>query len=272
MANKYKFINEVIDGKKTHCHTYGGAPMLGTSSVVNVISKNLTWWSAELAAVECLEVGEKIPTIREEYLAAAKSPEKKKEIDALCKKYPLFKKARYAHYEKKNDSADAGTDMHEELEKYIKWCLDGHGGIPLEAKIDSIPQVLKFSEWSQKNVEKFIVSEGYCYSERLWLGGITDCYALLKNGHNAVIDFKSSKEAYISQFIQVCLYDIQISENGVFDQEGNRMFEPMKADEYIIFPFGATKVEPSIKMATEELKEGAEAAVKLYKLTNSKDD
>ena len=88
----YKYIDE---GRK-HMHTIDGKPLLGTSSVVDIIAKTLHWWSAELAAIECLEAGEKIPTIREEYLAVAKLPqiEKKKGIDALCIKYPIFRKAK----------------------------------------------------------------------------------------------------------------------------------------------------------------------------------
>ena len=63
IANEYKYIDE----GKEHLHTYLGKPLLGTSTVVGVLSKNLTWWAAETAAVECLEAGEHIPGIREEY-------------------------------------------------------------------------------------------------------------------------------------------------------------------------------------------------------------
>ncbi len=48
---------------KQHLHLLDGKPLTGTSSVGNVLSKPLTWWSAELSAVECLEAGEKIETI-----------------------------------------------------------------------------------------------------------------------------------------------------------------------------------------------------------------
>lgn len=37
------------------------------------------------------------------------------------------------------------------------------------------------------------------------------------------MDFKSSKEAYLSQFFQIEGYDIAISENGIFDADGKHI-------------------------------------------------
>jgi len=104
--------------KSKHYHSFDEKPLLGISTICNVIAKNLTWWSAELSAVECLEVGEKIPTIREEYLEA--KAKGKVGIDALQKKYPIFKTARFAHFNDRNTKADKGTDLHEILEKFCK--------------------------------------------------------------------------------------------------------------------------------------------------------
>lgn len=249
-------------------HTLDGAPLIGTSSVVGVISKPLTWWAAETAAVECLESGEKIPTIRQEYEEAVASGDKKAGIDALQKKYPIFKKARFAHFESKNDKADKGTDMHAELEKYVKWCIEGHGGIPLEAKLDEIPQVLNFGKWAQENVKKFLVSEGHCYSRELWVGGITDCMAEMKDGQIAIIDFKSSREAFDGQFIQVAGYDLEQSESGILDTEGNEILPPQKITKYIIIPFGAKEFKVEERYNVEELREAFKAANKLYQFLN----
>ena len=263
---KYKFINEVIDGKKTHCHTLGGAPLLGTSSVVGVLAKPLTWWASGLAVAE---LGWKNPkfTSEQERLDSASLMREKIWSMGEVEYLKLLDKAYKAHSVKLDKSADSGTDMHEELEKYVKGCIE-RGGEP--EKTDSeVPAVRIFSEWAIKNVEMFVASEGNCYSERLWVGGITDCYAILKGKKLAIIDFKSSKEAYVSQFIQVAGYDIQISENGLFDSDGNCIHEDdPKADCYIIFPFGAEKVEPAIRYDTEDLRKGFESAVVLYKLMN----
>jgi hypothetical protein len=141
------------------------------------------------------------------------------------------------------------------------------------------PQVKIFADWAIKNVKRFIASEAHCYSERLWVGGITDCIAELNDGKLAIIDFKSSKEAYLSQFIQIAGYDIEVSENGLFDDNGNSMAE-IPADSahkldglfdcYIVFPFGAEKVEPQYQYDAAAMKKGFEAASVLYKLINNK--
>ena len=70
------------------------------------------------------------------------------------------------------------------------------------SQLDAISQV--------EHVEQFLLSEAHCYSERLWVGGITDCVARMKNGKLAVIDFKSSKDAYYGQFVQVAGYALQL--------------------------------------------------------------
>src|SRR5689334_11430124 len=44
--NEYKFDAE------NHIHTYLDKPLLGTSTVVGIISKPLTWWASGLAVKE----------------------------------------------------------------------------------------------------------------------------------------------------------------------------------------------------------------------------
>lgn len=260
----YKFI----DNKREHLHTLDGNPLIGTSTVVGVISKPLTWWSAELAAVECLEVGEKIPTIREEYEEAVISGDKKTAIDALQVKYPIFKKARFAHFESKNEKADKGSEMHEDLEIYVKWCIKEYEGIPQGQEGNTRAPTRYFAQWARENIKKFLVSEGHCYSRELWCGGITDCMAEMKDGQIAIIDFKSSREAFDGQFIQVAGYDLEQSESGILDAEGNEILPPQKVTKYIIIPFGAKEFKVEERYNVEELQEGFKAANKLYKLLN----
>lgn len=260
--NRYKFIDE----KRQHLHTLDQKPLIGTSTVTGIISKNLTWWAAELAAVEALEAGDCIPTIREEYLAAKKLG--KPGIDALQKKYPIFKASRFAHYNAKNDAADTGTDMHAELEKYVKRTMATGEGLPY-ADVSGFAPVETFSLWAIQNVKKFISSEGHCYSERLWTGGIIDLVFLDMNDNLVIMDFKSSKEAYPNHFIQIAGYAIEAEESGILDANGNLMYKVEKPIEYFaVFPFGAEKPEPEYRNDTRELKAGFEAATVLHKLIN----
>lgn len=259
--NEYKYIDE----NKSHLHTYLGKPLLGTSTVVGVLSKNLTWWSAELSAVECLEVGEKIPTIREEYLEAKKKG--KEGIDELQKKYPVFKKARFAHFVDKNEKADKGTDMHEVMENYVVMCLELNNGYPIAYATDN-KKLEKFVNWALLNVEKFVFSEKHVYSSKLWTGGIFDLMFLDKNKKMCLGDFKSSKECYDSQFIQIAGYDLQQSENGVFNSDGYKIGEPQKIEAYYVFPFGDEDLKVGVRYNVEELKKGFDSCCTLYKLTN----
>src|SRR3990167_3962192 len=262
--NIYKYIDE----GRTHMHTYNGKPLIGTSTVVDIIAKTLHWWSAELAAVECLEAGEKIPTIREEDLAVTKLPqiEKKKGIDALCVKYPIFRKARYAHHEKKNETADTGTDMHLELSNYVLACIKDNKGVPLAHSVNEHKAVSLFTDWSMANIDKFLFSEGYCYALEAWVGGICDCGALMKNGKIAIFDFKSAKEAYYGQFIQVAGYALEIEENGVLDKDGNLILKLDKPiEELYVVPFGAEDTTTRVRYDVEDKKIDFLAAVRLYK-------
>lgn len=267
LVPRYRYI----DDAGQHMHTLDGKPLIGTSTAVQVLGKEgLTWWAAELAAVACLESGEHIPTIRAEYeaVSALSGKNKKNARDRLQRKYPIFKKARYAHKEKKEAAATPGTDMHAQLERYVKECIYGHNGFPIasEADWDIGPEVLRFHEWACGNVEEFLWSEGHCYSEALWTGGICDCGALLKEGRAAVIDFKSSKEAFFGPFVQCGGYALQIEENGVLDRDGNRVHAAVAIDALAVFPFGGSADAPTITRKVEGYMAAFEASVTIYKL------
>ena len=88
---------------------------------------------------------------------------------------------------------------------------------------------------------------------------------MLKEGQKALIDFKSSKEAYPDQFFQCALYDLQIEENGGYTAEGIKLLEPMQFDQYLVIPFGAEKVVPVPFYDTATAKEAAELVVGLHK-------
>src|SRR3990167_3920067 len=251
----YKFDN------KEHLHLLDGKALTGTSSVGNVLAKNLTWWAAELSAIECLEVGEQIPTIRAEYEEACASGDKKKAIDALQKKYPLFKKARFAHFDKKNKAAKEGTNLHEELEDYVKAMMK----LKPIRKYDS--KIQPFIEWADENVKEFKASEAHCYDEDLFVGGITDCVAELMDGTLAVIDFKSAKEAYTNHFIQAAGYAVQIDKNGLFSEDGEhnkKLDKPIET--LIVVPFGAENIIPEVKTDIGAYKLGFKNCVQLYRL------
>lgn len=257
---RYRFDEE------NHVHLLDEKPLIGTSGVTGVLAKPLTWWAAGLAVEKFGWTNKGNATkgwvSTEERLNKAEERLAEIRVMSGLQYLSLLDEAYSAHSKKLDSSAKAGTDLHKELEYYVNSKMNGGLYIPNE-------RVIPFVNWAEENVEKFIWSEVNCFSERLWIGGISDVGAKLKDGKTVIIDFKSSKEAYESQFIQCAGYDLQITENGGYTKDGVKVLTLKdKIDGYIIVPFGAEKVEPVFRWNTGELKEAFEACLKLYKLTN----
>lgn len=243
-----------------HLHTLDGKPLTGTSSVIDVLAKPLTWWASGKACEVLGWTNSKLTAPQERKTRAGEVLEVIRGLDTDSY-LSLLDKAYRAHNDTKNKAATKGTDLHAELEKYVKWKMGK------AEKVDFDPKINPFIEWADKNVKKFLWSEAHCYSERLWCGGISDVGAELNDGTLAIIDFKSSKEAYIGQFIQCAGYALEVEENGLFDNTGEHS---KKVDgtfgALIVVPFGAETVLPVIMRNVEDYKKGFESAVQLYRL------
>lgn len=263
MENRYKYIDE----GKQHLHTLDGKALIGTSSVSNVLAKPLTWWASGLAVAKFGWMNKKDENgkfrTKEERLHQAKG--QRGWIAGFTDEgyLELLDEAYAAHSKKLETSAVDGTDLHAEIEKFIKDDMAGVRG-HYDPKIDP------FIIWADKNVKRFLWSEGHCYSEKLWTGGISDAGFEDKDGKFAVLDIKSSKDAYLSQFWQCAGYDIEISENGVLDKDGNLIYKLEKTiDYYVIFPFGMKEPEAKLYLDAKGGREAFEAEVFLYKKLNT---
>ena len=268
---KYNF------NEKEHLHLLDGKPLTGTTTILSVLSKPLTWWASGLAVSKLGwtneyskdEAGKRVKVELEQRIKHLK-PFRAKQTLLDDKGYLLLLDEAYkAHSVKLSETAEAGTDLHAELERFVRntMLLQKSGTID---KTEYDARIQPFIAWSKSNVKKFIGSEVYTFSHTLWLGGIIDCVAELKDGTIAIIDFKSSKEAYISQFIQCALYDLQITESGAYDEKGGKLFNlPKEIGKYIIFPFGAKTLIPSEQTDLLQLKEAGKACVSLYKVINA---
>lgn len=241
-----------------HAHTLRGLPLMGTSTVVNVIAKPLTWWASGLAVMELGWLNPNKFTKEECASALLEGWNRVRELtmDAYAK---LLDKAYRAHSKNLKKTAKAGTDLHAELERFVKNTMQGIDGI-------YDPKIQPFIDWSKTNVKRFIWSEIYCYSEELWCGGISDCGIEDMEGRIAVIDFKSSTDAYASQFFQCAGYAIELQENGGWTAEGEQVFGPLeKVDYVLVVPFGAKIVAPVPYYDMENAKTAFKAAVTLHK-------
>ena len=81
----------------------------------------------------CFEAGvEPNSTIRGELAEVKKLTgyAKQKAMKALQEKYPLFRKARFAHRQAMEAAEPPGTNMHAQLEHYIKDCIENNMGEP----------------------------------------------------------------------------------------------------------------------------------------------
>lgn len=243
--------------QENHIHLLNGKPLIGTSTAVQIIGKPaLIQWAANMAV---------------EYIKDNAS-----EVDILAGFDPedwenLLKEAKVAHRKKKEGAAEKGVDMHAELEKYVKRMMTDFDGVPMllndsDEKDPHWEKVQKFAEWSVLNVKRFLFSEAHCYSGVFWVGGIADAGCEMKNGKYALLDFKSSKDAYFSMFCQVGGYALQMEENGVLDSEGNLILKLDKPfEELYIVPFGAPDPTPRVHFDVEGMKGLFVNSVNLYK-------
>ncbi len=268
--SKYKFINE----GKAHTHTLdtgtGPQPLYGTSTVVGILNKPLAYWAAGMAVGTLGWTATKSdPAMRLEVATVAFEIIKKLDPKAWLKRLDLAYKA---HNEKKKDSAEAGTDMHECLETYVKLMISDHGGVP-KIPIDAPHEAVgRFAKWASLNIEKFIFTEGHCFSAKHWVGGICDVGAIMKDGKFALLDFKSSKEAYYSQLVQIAGYAVQVEESGVFTANGDRLMEPRTVDELIVVPFGSDTIQTRSAQNIAAFKEAFVGALVNYKLSKAFSD
>lgn len=253
-----------------HLHLLDERPLTGTSSITDVLAKVLTWWASGLAVGKFGWVKKADPR------KATKEEIEKNEIERNNKAVEmlgrlggmntqdyinLLDEAYKAHSVKLKDSAKTGTDLHAELEHWVRAKM-GIG--PMRADYDV--KIKPFTDWAEANVKRFLWSEAHCFDEVLFVGGISDAGAKLNDGSLAVIDFKSAKEVYESHFIQAAGYATQIEKNGLWDKNGKVNKKLDKQIGYlIIVPFGANKIEPTARQDVANCKEAFAHCVALYR-------
>lgn len=262
--NRYKFLNK----GKQHLHTLDGKPLVGTSSVSSVLNKPLHWWALQmgLAHLGWTPINDKKTKRRvpkeQRIPVAEKYLQELKQIQTGEEWLNLLDTCYYAHDKEKNRTAKKGTDLHAELERYVKDHMAGTLG-------EYDPVIVPFIKWTEKNVKRFLWSEMHCYSEKLWVGGISDCGFEDKTGKYGIVDFKSAKEAYLGHFWQCAGYGMLIEENGGFDSDGNKTFTLDKPiDYYVVFPFGTKPVVPALYVNPEKAKRAFLAELELYQQMN----
>lgn len=251
-SNRYHFDSE------NHIHLLDDKPLVGTSTVLGIVSKPLSWWASG-KAVEVMgwvHSREKIATRLESANLMLEKIKSMGERDYL----KLLDQAYGNHSLSLSESAGKGTDLHFELEMWVKGIISGEKKEPIE-------QILQFTNWCAENVDQFLWTELHMYSEANWIGGVCDLGIRLKDGRIGVLDHKSSKDAYYTHFLQDGGYVLQIEENmGGFDGNGNRIFELEHPIDFIgVVPYGGDSKIPVLDENVSAYKEEFIAALKLYR-------
>ncbi len=259
--NPYRFYDEndahlhqaLIDGKWIN--------LTGATSVTSVLAKVLTWWASACAVEKLGWRNPKEHTPEARLIHAGEVLDMIRGMDA--KSYlTLLDEAYSAHSKVLKSKAKVGTDLHEELERFVKDHMKGFTG-KYEKRIDP------FIEWTEKNVKKFLWSEIYTYDLDMFTGGQSDAGAELNSGEVAVIDFKSHKEAYFSDLVQIGGYDLMITKNGGYTKEGDKIFTLEKPiTQHIVVPFGAKEPYPIVFRDVESNKNAFKAALTIYRELN----
>ncbi len=242
--NRYRYANAAGE----HVHLLDNRPLIGTSRVGSILAKPLTWWASGLAvqAFGCPDPKVLTKIKNKKATAQEKADHEKAMFMALrmikhmnpTEYGELIDKAYRAHATTLKEKAVAGTDLHAELERFVKDHMRKSPSV-YDEKIEP------FQTWTFENVKRFLWSEGHCYSEKHWLGGICDVGYEKHDGTFGIGDFKSAKDAYFEHFTQIAGYHIQITENGVVNADGDLIYTLEKpVTEYIVVPFGAPKVFP----------------------------
>ena len=227
MEKKYAF------DKEHHIHTLGGKHLKGTTTVIKEVMppmlswygsgqacKALGWYDRKQGRANYLPDEEGRPTLE-------KKLEEVKEMDADTY-LKLLDKAYSAHNEYKKEKADWGTNAHAKIEKIVGEAIKNDGKL-LESYEDEF--VESFAKLNRD--KKFIYSEKYLYSEKLWTGGITDL-VYEKDGQYFISDLKTGKSIYESVFIQLGIYDALQSENGYFTADGEKVGDPLEISGYTV--------------------------------------
>ena len=223
---------------KNHIHLLDDKPLLGVTSVLNVISKPfLIQWSANMA---CEYVRDNL-----------------KDISELEE---ILSKAKTAHRKKKEAAGDWGTEIHAWIEAFVLSEINDTAPAP-KLPDDKMKRkaVQNFLTWVTENKVKFLDSEKHVWSKELWIGGILDL-VITMNGKKYIGDIKTSSGIYNEAFFQMGAYNICLNEmkqNG--DIEGYVVIN-LKKDGTM-----ETKMATDMKLNQDAFK----YALGLYKIINS---
>lgn len=181
--------------EKAHAYFLDGKPLIGCTTVLNVLAKPaLIQWSANMAVKYVIEKG--VPYYGEN--------------DDLVDNYivtgEMLDEAKTAHRRKKEGAADVGTHVHLWLEQYITGLKPAIPEDPQEKKM-----IEAFLKWEEEVKPKWLASEKRVYALSTHTAGTLDFIAEI-NGKVYLGDFKTSSGIYNEMFWQTSAYQYMLQE------------------------------------------------------------
>lgn len=224
-----QMMEEVSFDEKKHIYTRksDGAWLQGTSTVSNVIPKG---WLSAWGAKECVKAlgfsDYEETEIAEDMLAKIK----KMELEEYLK---LLKHVKGSAFRKKKDAMADGTEGHEWIEMWVKAKIR-------EEELPALPEGMlerpckQFVEWSNENVDYWILSEARVVSVNEKYAGTMDGLAMMKDGKLAVIDFKFATKISEDAYLQTAGYQNCFEKYGIKVDERIiiRLPKTLETDEY----------------------------------------
>lgn len=140
--------------EKRHMYSLGGKPLMGVTTVLNVIAKPaLIGWAANMACSHIAQVAEPYygenDNLEDNYIITGSQIEE----------------ARTAHTRKRDEGAKKGTDIHTWIESWIQGnIINLSTELPKDKKAKK--QIEEFLKWATKGNVEFLESEKRMYSEK----------------------------------------------------------------------------------------------------------
>lgn len=195
---------------KKHVYLLDGKQVTGVTTVLGVLAKPaLIQWAADMTANWIRENCKGRP-----YGFVHKGPV------YVCYEEDL-EEARVAHAKKKEAAGDRGTDVHAQIESYIKACIETRGGAPEALSGLNDPMVEKFVEWAVQNQVTFLASEKKVFSKEWFVAGTFD-FSFEKDGKRYIGDLKTMKKMWDRvPFFQTAAYMKMSEEMGEAPYDGS---------------------------------------------------
>lgn len=207
LQNDLFIPEDFAENHKYFADEKGEKKYTGITTILGTLAKPmLIPWAAKMV-VECIK--EKAP-FRE---IAHDQGEQEQEIEAFYEVSPaLLEEAQKAHTKKKEKAGEHGTDMHAEVEQYIKNCIENSYGKPFAST--AMGRIKPFEEWAIANVKQFLFSERPVHSISLFLAGTIDFGCMMKDGKRRIGDLKTGSGIYYEAILQCEAYQLLAEEEG----------------------------------------------------------